>query len=185
MDTLIKILNNIYNFMDYSFVQDFVSNLLSTIIGVALGIPAALWLNRRVEKQTTKERVKKIITLLKDELSYNEVEFARWEGNLDRVLNEIGSISSLLRTELWQAYSDGGELEWIKDVVLLSMLADTYYSIRAITTLADRYFEALQFGNGGRGLPVDVRDTLMEAIQYAVRSIRATKSKIDDTLKDY
>jgi len=170
-------------FFDFSFWQNFASNSMATVIGVALGIPTALWINRFVEKQTTKERVEKIIRLLKDELSYNEIEFERWDGQLERVVNEIGIISSELRVELWQAYSDGGELEWIKDVVLVSMLADTYYSIRAVRTLADRYFDSLQFGDAGN-LALEVRETLMEAIEYGNKSLKNTIKKIDDTLKN-
>jgi hypothetical protein len=59
---------------DVFFWKDFVSNLGATIIGVALGIPAALWNNIVVENQTTKEKVEKVIWLLKDELSKRSIK---------------------------------------------------------------------------------------------------------------
>jgi ABC-type spermidine/putrescine transport system permease subunit I len=47
------------NFFDFSFWQNFVSNLLATIIGVALGIPVAFWINRRVGDITEKKKERK------------------------------------------------------------------------------------------------------------------------------
>jgi hypothetical protein len=119
------------NFFDFTFWQSFVSNLGATIIGVGLGIPVALLINRWIERRTEKERKKKILTLLRDELSYNEIEFDRMQ-NIDILNRESGVLSSILRNELWKAYSDGGELEWIKNVDLLAKIADTYYSIREL-----------------------------------------------------
>jgi len=171
------------NFFDFSFWQNFLSNLLATIIGVALGIPAALWINRVVENRTTKERVEKIIRLLKDELSRNEVSLSNLDGNLPRVVHEAGNISAQLRVELWKVYSDGGELQWVKDHVLVSMLAGTYFAIRAVMTLADRAYEFSQNGQPGHPLPQTVEDNLMEAIRSANYIVKATIRKIDDTLR--
>jgi hypothetical protein len=42
-----------------SFWQGFLGNLLATIIGVAVGIPVAFWINRRVETLTQQEMKEK------------------------------------------------------------------------------------------------------------------------------
>jgi hypothetical protein len=171
------------DFFNISFWQGFVGNLFATIIGIALGIPVAFWINRWIESRTTKEKVEKIIKLLRDELSHNEVTLGRLDGELPRVVHEAGNISAQLRVELWKVYSDGGELQWLKDHVLIYMLAETYFSIRAVMTLADRAYEFSQHGEHGNPLPQTVEDTLMKAIHSANYLVKATIRKINDTLK--
>jgi hypothetical protein len=183
MDFFTSLWQFLYNFFDYPMVQGLVSGLLATIVGVALGIPAALRINRVIESQTASEKVSKIIHLLKDELEYNEIELSRLDGNLPQVVHEAGSISASLRIELWKAYSDGGELQWVKDLELVAMLADTYYSIRAVMTLTDKAYEFVQHGQPGHALPQSVEDNLMTVIGYANRSVKKSIKKIDHTLK--
>lgn len=43
------------DFFDLSFWAGFLGNLLATILGVALGIPVAFWINRRVKANTERE----------------------------------------------------------------------------------------------------------------------------------
>lgn len=172
------------DFFNLSFWQGFVGNLCATVIGVFLGILVALRVDSLIEARTSKERVKKILTLLKDELEYNEIELSRLDGNLPQVVHEAGSISSLLRVELWKAYSDGGELQWIKDVELVSMLADSYYAIRAVMILTDKAYQFVQHGQPGNPLPQVVEENLMIAIEYANRSVKSSIKKIDDNLKN-
>lgn len=42
-------------FFDVSFWKDFLSNTLATLLGVFLGIPAALWLDRLISQQREKQ----------------------------------------------------------------------------------------------------------------------------------
>ena len=60
------------------FLGDFFSNALATLIGIILGIPIALSINRRAElaaqtarKKEEEERTDKILTLIKGELEHN------------------------------------------------------------------------------------------------------------------
>ena len=58
----------LYNFFDYPTVQGLVSGIIATIVGVALGIPVAFWINRLGEARTEKEKKTKILGVLLDEL---------------------------------------------------------------------------------------------------------------------
>jgi hypothetical protein len=43
-----------------------------------------------------------------------------------------------LKDELWNAFADGGELEWIRDLELMHVISFAYHYVRRIT-----YFERL------------------------------------------
>jgi hypothetical protein len=126
-------------FFDIPFWQNFVSNTLATIVGVViLGIPIALWLNKHQEKSSEKERKKKILSLLKEELFTNLTLLSGWEKNDNKQI-EVNIIGPFLRNESWKAFSDGGELQWIKNPILLSELAQAYSYIRTLQELSDKY----------------------------------------------
>ena len=65
-------------FFDVAFWQAFVSNLFSTIIGVVLGIPAALYLNSVIERAYEKEKKKRILLLIWVELGGVLFELSKW-----------------------------------------------------------------------------------------------------------
>lgn len=165
------------------FLQDFGANWLATFLGLMMGIPLALWLSNYQEKSTEKEKKYKILASLKDELSYSVHELGRMLD--DQVLKrESGVLSSLLRNELWRAYSDGGELQWIKDVDLLAQIADSYYCIRAIMDLSDRYYDSVQYATE-EASPArigEVFQTLKLAVDVGLRSIEDTIREINTTL---
>jgi hypothetical protein len=69
------------NFFDISFWQGFVGNLFATIIGVALGIPIDFCINRRVEAATEKEKKYKILSVLLDDLKWNNNQLRAWNGS--------------------------------------------------------------------------------------------------------
>ena len=134
------------NFFNLSFWQNFVSNFVSsglaTLLGVIIGIPVALWLNSFQTRRTEKEKKKKILASLVNELGDNKHELERMNDNAI-LRSELYLLGSRLRNELWKAYSDGGELQWIKDIELLGKIADSYYSIRAIMELADKHYSSV------------------------------------------
>jgi hypothetical protein len=167
------------NFFDFAFWQSFVSNAFATLIGITLGVYGALWLNNYQERKTEKERKKKILKSLYDELDYCKTELDRM-ADRENIKLESGVLSSILRNEIWNAYSDGGELEWIKDVSLIAQIADSYYSIRAVSDLADRYYDSVQYAteeSSARRIN-EVFDTLVLAINYSAGSVRETMDTI-------
>jgi len=156
-----------------SFVQNFGSNWLATLLGVIIGLPLAFWANNYQEQATERERKWKILNSLYNELDYCKIELVRWVDQ-DLIRTESGTISSVLRNEIWNAYSDGGELEWIKDVGLLAQIADSYYSIRAVSDLADRYYDSVLDSEMLTPRITEVFSTLLSAIEYSTDSVNKT-----------
>jgi 16S rRNA C1402 N4-methylase RsmH len=98
--------------------------------------------------------------------------------------NECVVLGSLLRNELWKAYSDGGDLQWIKDIELLANIADSYYNIRAIMELSDKYYNAVQFATeDAPSTPSrEVFQTLRLAVDVGLRSIQKIMREMDKHL---
>ena len=130
-------------FFDYTYYQDFFSNGISTLVGVIIGIPVALYVNRLQESATEKERKKKILTLLSKELGSNQEILKQWHfSNEDLTTGNIAveDLSIFLGDEVWRAFSDGGELQWIKDPDILRRLAYTYFLIETMKKRSERFF---------------------------------------------
>lgn len=116
-----------------SFIENFLSNFLSTLMGLIIGIPIALWVSNIQENSIEKERKTKILLLLYSELKDN-LQSLRWSINEDKNFYEnYGYLS--LKNVLWKAFSDGGEIEWIKDLNLLDRISIAYFEIDRIESL--------------------------------------------------
>ncbi len=124
-------------FLNYNFGQSFISELLASIIGVGLGAFGALKVNQYLENQKEKERRTKILVALKKELRNNRRELL----NLKEGDYEIGTLSEKLSIETWNTFSEGGELEWIKEPDLLLIFSGTYFHLRSLMGLCDKSFE--------------------------------------------
>lgn len=133
-------------FAPADFAGAYLSNLLATIAGVVLGIPTALYIAHFQEKETEKERKKRILNLLKKELDNDAGYIFSWKGRSDQTgPDEVNDseISIFLRDDVWKAFADGGELQWIKDPDLLEQLSIAYFQIGAIKELSSRYFNLI------------------------------------------
>jgi hypothetical protein len=166
-------------FWGSSFIPDFWANWLATFLGVGIGVPVVLWANRFQEQFTERERKQKILSSLYEELDYCKLELDRLIDE-EVIKTESGTLSSVLRNEIWNAYSDGGELEWIRDVSLLAQIADSYYSIRAISNLADRYYDSVIYSEGETPRIHEVVNMLISAIEYGRDSVRKTMELIHE-----
>jgi hypothetical protein len=166
------------NFFDINFWQGFVGNLLATIIGVATGIPVAFWINRQVETGTEYEKKKKILELLSPEIENNRNIINAWQaqGESNWTLTTIGL---KLRDEVWNAFSDGGELAWIKDITLLANLADVYGKIKRIKYLSDKYVD---FNSRDTTTNQIIKGELLYSLQEVQSDIDSVKELIDEFL---
>lgn len=134
------------NFFDFSFWKDFVSNLSATLLGVALGIPIALWISRFQERRTEKERKRNVLEKLKKELLEN-LKYLRMREDEKLDIDHLAEalfFASGLKDEVYRVISDGGELEWIKDLDLLETISSAYYFIRDIKFRGNLYLELLK-----------------------------------------
>ena len=122
-------------FFDFAFWQDFVANGLATLLGVAVGIPIALWINNFLEQSSEKEHKQKILHLLCDELEYNQHILSSWIKGAKK--EDVEVLVLELKHEVWSAFSDGGETQWIKDPILLGKLASVFSDIKALLNLAE------------------------------------------------
>jgi hypothetical protein len=128
---------------------DFLNNLVATLAGIAIGVPVGLFVSRRqaeqeeakrlrTEADERKKRVTKIVSLLQRELRDGLTTLKR--------IKSAGAVSTWtgynpIKIELWQAFSDGGEIEWIDDPDLLDKLAAAYHHLRLHSTYQDSMLE--------------------------------------------
>jgi hypothetical protein len=160
--------------------NDFLSNLLATTIGLIFGIPVALWISTYQERSTEAERKEKILTLLYEELMVSFTQLNAYSKNTDKdaVLLIIGGF---LRNESWKAFSEGGELEWIKDPDLLSELSWAYGSIQTLRHILDRYY-SFAYHVGTRGdrqkNVIYLRDMAEKGISEGIIDIKAALEAI-------
>jgi hypothetical protein len=126
------------DFFDFSFWHNFGSDLLATLFGVIIGIPIAFWVNRRIEARTVREKNYVMFNSLYWELDRNLKLIVEWQAN-----NELGvpkrMYGALLQDEVWNAFSDSGEIHWAKAFPLIASLTDVYGRIKRIKYLYDSY----------------------------------------------
>ena len=176
---LVYIGNNVFH---SSFVQDFTSNFLSTILGVIVGIPIALWTADYQERAAEQLRKAKILSLLREELLVNLTQLSGWQKeNDDRRQREMFVLGGFLRDESWRSFSDGGELQWLRDPTLLSELSWAYGSIKTVSYLLEKYDSA---GHLERGLYTAktlsyINDMLEKGVAEACESIEKALSVIN------
>jgi len=166
------------DFFDTSFWQSFVSNLLATSIGVGLGIPVALLINRWVEAKIEKERKGKIIRVISDEVLHNWGTIRSWLNDPKRV--NVWILFSQLKDESWQALSDGGDLEPIQDPYLIKDLAEAYSYVHSLMLMSEKYFDLLYFS--GENAPGYVISNMWQRI---VDKAKEADNYLIDLTKDF
>jgi hypothetical protein len=166
------------HFFDLVFWQQLVANVIATFIAVALGVPVALWLSRWQSSDTEKEKKHKILSLVLEELGSNSIAETNWRtGNQDDM--QTGTLYLKLHTEVWQAFSDGGELQWIKDLDLVYSVADTYAKISAVQSLSEKFLDARSLGQVGiMDITHGIHEELKNAAIAANAGIVDTVSRI-------
>lgn len=169
------------NFFDIVFWQSFLSNLGATIIGVAIGIPVALWISRIQERNSENEKKTKILSMLRSELYHNLHRIDYKEKDKEKLKRESGVINALLKDNMWRAFSDGGELQWVKNLEVLSSLSEAYYFIGAIKYLSNKYYDSIQFATeeSSRFRINEILSTLEEALDAAFDPISYAIDLID------
>jgi len=175
-----------------SFRDGFLGNLFATIIGVIVGIPIALELNRvqqerqirdkqESEKKEKSQHKSRLLTLIKNELDYNRqllVQLIEQQDDSPKIVAYLG-----LKNDLWNSFSDSGELQWIDDLELLDSISTAYYHIRNIIPSEEKYFDpdfnnAVSVGNrrtyaGEKTVErvISIRPDTLESIKHALTKI--------------
>lgn len=159
------------DFFDLSFWKDFISNSLATFLGALLGIPIALWISNYQGRQEELERKKKILHLLTQELLMNFGTLTNWKKRDGRISN-VAEIHVFLKTEYWKAFSDGGELQWIKDPVLLSEIAEAYNFIRMVSEASNQFINLNQNTYRGSGVNSETLSILWKLIEEGAENAK-------------
>jgi hypothetical protein len=178
---------------DAQFREGALSNFLATIAGVVAGIPIAIWLARQQQseqeqaevksrEQEKQQRQRKILSLIVSELEVNQkilnkrVEVMRQRRG---IINVPG-----VKNDLWAAFSDGGEIEWLDDIELLAVLSEAYYHIRWITNLEMLHFDPHFFDqivrSGQQGVEHTIRG--IDTVENMERLIPVALDSVDKAL---
>ena len=159
-------------FFNLEFCQSFISNAFATFIGAGLGVLGALWLGKHQEESSEKERKKKILDLLFNELLINLSQLSGFQKSQTKHRDAL-TLSALLRNESWRAFSDGGELEWIKDPKLLDNLSDAYYAIRSVMNLSDKYCQVSMLDTNPMSFwtSSNLSSTIEYGVQFAIERL--------------
>ncbi len=175
-----------------AFTDPFDAGLLATLAGVFGGVPLSLWVagrqvaieradRERDEAAVAVARQREVLGLIREELVSNA------GGIQTRTLSpERAFVLPLLTTEVWDALAASGELRWIEDPALLSVIAKAYRWVRTNIDIESRYLDAthyqgMQIGGGESGsdrlkryaseLDDAVRGALSEAINVIGKAL--------------
>lgn len=123
-----------------------------------------------------KERQTKILSLLRTELRHNH---AVLEIRAKQLKDEVGYWSVPgVKNDLWLAFSDGGELEWIDDIDLLHSFSTVYFRIRWAIVLETQYIDP-HFND-------QVVQSSSKGVEHTIRGIKTIESMkqlIPETLR--
>ena len=167
-----------------AFWLDFLSNFFATILGIALGLPIALWLDRVARKKSEREkkaetvrRSFKILTLLQSELQENI-------GMMSKFHEDVNNNYFPVRTESWNAFSDGGELQWVDDPEMINHLSIAYARIEQFTFLFEKYIDAFYFPGmqGNSNLKVQLLRNVIKSKDAATTQAQSADKKIKEKL---
>ena len=121
----------------------FLPELVATVIGVGLGIPLGLWLNRRAgklqrqqEEARTKQRGLWLLKALQEEVEHNQELLSQLEGELKK--GEVPLYS--LDTDMWE-FVGGQVAESISSEKILTRASRLYFEFDHMKRKIDALFQ--------------------------------------------
>lgn len=133
----------------FQFWDGLVGNLVATLLGIIAGVPVALHLERRraaneaEEKRRDEIRIKReMLKLLREELQYNSICLQRRTALTDTIPTEP------LKTSIWEALRDSGDLKYVSEPSLISCIANAYRFLVIIYNREEHFIQH-KFGIGG------------------------------------
>jgi hypothetical protein len=133
------------------FRDSFLGDWLATITGALVGVPIALALSRWQQRNEERcqqasaraeadEHKSKILVLVEEELRWNQTRLLKRAESSGESLDESALLEGV-KDELWRALSDGGELQWIRDLESLDAISLAYHWIGRVKYLEGAYWE--------------------------------------------
>ncbi len=177
-----------------AFRDSFLGNLLATIIGIIAGIPIALWVSRSQQNEQEKiekafkeseeaEHTIKILSLVGKELEFNLKQLKKQKQGLSEHGERFLPIDGQ-KDELWNAFSDGGELQWIKDLQLLDIISMAYYDIRRVIHIEKLLLDAKRPQNYIADLVILRGKWLLEINQEVIESVELALNEINKVVEE-
>jgi hypothetical protein len=123
-----------YFFENVEFWSSFLSGLIATMIGVATGIPIALWLDRKIAARHRKEDAIRVLAALKDEITHNIALLKQMRGELPSAV-----IFYNLNLSTWEATS-ASRLEAVENYELVRHISRIYYEFQHLSRKVDVQF---------------------------------------------
>jgi len=123
------------------------SELYSSFLVLILGIPIALWVDRKIVKQQQRkdfhrERLKEeeILKLVLEELNFslNSLFLKGKKGNVKSLIIQP------LKSSLWGSLASGGDLKYIAPPSLLNRISSAYYVLNIVKDIEKQAFLALR-----------------------------------------
>ena len=102
-------------------------------VGVLIGLEIYRWQEDGEQKATEKEATRQeaqILGAILRELMHNKNALAARREKMPQ--ERSIPLGLRLKGELWNAFSDGGELRWVTDVILLESIAAAYHHTRSV-----------------------------------------------------
>lgn len=140
---VVPVIYSISRATNQSYWDGAIGNWLATMLGIIGGIPIALEINRFTVRQEDKKKLeeakqknKDVLLLIKQELVFN----------LDRLKDRQLSPDALQRhpyqVDVWEAFSDSGEIRWISNTQVLNRIASAYSIIKIERSIEHNAFLA-------------------------------------------
>lgn len=112
------------------------ANLLATVVGVAVGIPAGLWVDRVVEANRQKLQKRHIGRILRDELD----QALDHDLLKDPLKPQVSPV--YIDKGAWEAASSSGDSNSIQDTELLGRIHNAYHRIDSLNEWLSRFYDA-------------------------------------------
>ena len=170
-----------YAMFNLAFWNDFIS----TLTGAIIGIPIALWLSNFQQTMEQRARKSKILLLLEEELQENINLLKKWEEWPDDFMERSLNLLAHIKVKLWNAFSDGGELEWIQNPRLLGQIADAYNDLKMVKELCEKYIVLIPLKSfpESQGSLTKIRVLVNDGIKKTIRDCERTIKIINQSEK--
>ena len=119
-----------------NLIEAFTPGFLSTLIGLLIGIPIALWVDRRITSTRSSTESKKTLEALRDEIDRNIVLLKQ----IDRELRVDTVIYYNLQLSSWKTVSVDKLSDDI-DTILIRKISRIYYEFEHFSRKIDTQFE--------------------------------------------
>jgi hypothetical protein len=178
----------VYFALHYSnsgYIESFSGNLLATLLGVAIGLPAALYLDRvvnaRHEEGLEIRRVEQQLAELN--LIREELEAASRDIATRRDLNDI--VLPPINTQLWRTLQPSDHIREVKDLHIIVKIGDAYNRIHAHQVFELQYHSILHTHGANEAAEdakkhfvTDLRNMDTETLDSIETAVKAVKDYV-------